>query len=174
MLSVGQVVHADPMMWGTTGGAEAVAQQLYSGWFAVPQISMRLADLPPVQSQALRGLLALWRSHAEVTLDGVLEVQGGERGYDLVRSVRTDLDRSVIARYAPLVVDLDTNPTRQATVINATADDRLVLRTTWPITTAIIRSAAADEIATVRGIDFGLVEIPVPAFGSVALLREGG
>ena len=55
MLSVGQVVHADPMMWGATGGAEAVAQQLYSGWFAVPQISMRLADLPPVQSQRYAG-----------------------------------------------------------------------------------------------------------------------
>ena len=80
MLAVGQVVHADPMMWGTTGGAEAVAQQIYGGWFAVPQISMRLAELPAVQTTALRGLLALWRSHADVTLDGVLEVRGGERG----------------------------------------------------------------------------------------------
>ena len=88
-----------------------------------------------------------------------------------MRSVRTDLDRSVIARYSPCVVDLDTNPTTQTTVINATADDRLVLRTTRPIATAVIRSAAAEEIATVTGIGAGLVEIPVPAFGSVTVLR---
>ena len=47
MLSAGRVVHADPMMWGIAGGAEAVAQQLYGAWFAVPQISMRLAELQP-------------------------------------------------------------------------------------------------------------------------------
>jgi len=173
MLSVGQVVHADPMMWGTTGGAEAVAQQLYGGWFAVPQVSMRLAELNPVQTSALRGLLALWRGQVEVTLDGVLEVYGGERGYDLVRSVRADLDRSVIARYSPCVVDLDINPTTQTTVINATADDRLVVRTTRPITAGVIRSAAAEEIGTVTRVGPGLVEIAMPAYGSVTLHRAG-
>ena len=171
MLSVGQMVHADPMMWGSTGGAEAVAQQLYGGWFAVPQISMRLAELNQLQTGALRGLLALWRSQVEVILDGALEVHGGERGYDLVRAVRADLDRSVIARYSPCVVDLDTTPTTQITVINATTDDRLVVRTTRPITAAVIRSAAADEITTMSGLDRGLVEIAVPAYGSVTLHR---
>ena len=28
--SVGQVIHADPMMWGPAGGAEAVAQRLFA------------------------------------------------------------------------------------------------------------------------------------------------
>jgi alpha-galactosidase len=166
MLSVGQVVHTDPMMWGTTGGAEAVAQQVYGGWFA-----MRLAELNQVQTSALRGLLALWRSHVDVTLDGVLEVHGGERGYDLVRSVRTDLNRSVIARYSPSLVDLDISPTRQTTVINATSDDRVVMRTTRPITAAVIRSAAADEIATVKWVGPGLVEMAVPPYGSATLHR---
>ena len=116
--------------------------------------------------------LALWRSHSDVTLDGVLDVRGGERGYDLVQAVRTDLDRSVIARYSPCVVDLDTNPTTRTTVINATSDDRVVVRTVRPIAEAVIRSAAADEIAIVTDIDSGLVEIAVPAYGSVALHRH--
>jgi hypothetical protein len=132
---------------------------------------MRLAELPVAQTTALRGLLALWRSHADVTLDGALEVMGGERGYDLVRSLRTDLDRSVIARYAPLVVDLDSSPTTLTLVINATADERLVLRTTRPIATAVIRSAAADEVTTVTRIGPGLVELAVPAYGSVTVHR---
>jgi len=173
MLSVGRVVHADPMMWGIAGGAEAVAQQLYGGWFAVPQISMRLAELDQGQTDALRGLLMLWRSLAEVTLDGTLEVLGGERGYDLVRAVRSDLDRSVVARYSHCVVDLDKRPTAHTTVMNATTDHRVVVRTSRPIIGGVIRSAAAAEVGTVGELGLGLVEIEVPAFGSVTLLRSG-
>ena len=57
-------------------------------------------------------------------------------------------------------------------MINATADDRLVLRTTRPIATAVIRSAAADEVATVTDIGSGLVEIAVPAYGSVTVRAQ--
>nr|WP_294696783.1 glycoside hydrolase family 36 protein [uncultured Friedmanniella sp.] len=68
LLSAGQVVHADPMMWGPSGGAAAVAQQVYAGLFSVPQISMRLADLPADQAAALTGLLRWWRDLAPVVL----------------------------------------------------------------------------------------------------------
>ena len=107
LLAVGQVVHGDMLMWGPRGGPEAVAQQLYACWFAVPQISMALATLADEQAEALAGLLALWQDLAPVVLDGTLDVRGSERAYDLVRADRVDLGRSVIARYAPVVVDLD-------------------------------------------------------------------
>lgn len=169
LLSVGQIVHADPMMWGTQGGVRAVAQQLYAGWFAVPQISMRLSDLPPEQWTALRGLLALWRQHCDVTLDGVLHLWGTERGYDLIRAVRADLDRSVIARYSPLVVDLDAHPTAETTVINATPTERLVLRTVRPIAGGVVRSADGTEIAPLTPAAPGLIELAVPAYGSATI-----
>jgi alpha-galactosidase len=167
LFSVGQVVHADPMMWGSAGGAAAVAQQLYSGWFAVPQISMRLSELALEQAAALRGLIALWRDQSAVTLDGHLNVQGAERGYDVVSAVRADLGRSVVARYAPVVVEV--GATSETTVINATADERLVLRTVRPIIGGVVRSAAAVEIEALAPAGPGLVEIPVPAYGSVTI-----
>ena len=46
-----------------------------------------------------------------------------------------------------------------------------MLRTTRPIATAVIRSAAADEVATVTHIGPGLVELAVPAYGSVTMHR---
>ncbi len=107
LLAVGQVVHGDMLMWGPSGGPEAVAQQLYACWFSVPQISMALANLADEQAEALAGLLALWQEHSPVVLDGTLDVRGSERAYDLVRADRVDLGRSVIGRYAPVVVDLE-------------------------------------------------------------------
>ena len=88
LLSVGQVVHGDMLMWGPTGGPEAVAQQLYGCWFAVPQISMRLAELDGAQAEALGGLLALWQQQATVVLDGRWTSRDPSGRYDLVRADR--------------------------------------------------------------------------------------
>ena len=168
LFSVGQVIHSDPMMWGLAGGAEAVAQQLYSGWFAIPQLSMRLSELAAVQANALHGLLQLWRDLADVTQHGTLEVSGAERGYDLVRAHRPDLARTVVARYAPVVVDLD--PAGSTTILNATHDHRLVVRTPSPITGVTVRAADAQPIAAAPATTSGgLIELTVPAFGSITV-----
>lgn len=175
LLSVGQIVHSDPMMWGVEGGPEAVAQQLYAGWFSVPQISMRLADLPTVQSEALEGLLRLWHDHADVSLDGRLDTQGAEHGHLVVRAVRPDLGRGVIVTYAPLVIDLEIGEgvSAEILVVNACSADRLVIRSAGGIVSGVIRSASGAIIAEVTPLEPGLIELAVPAYGSVSLQSEG-
>ena len=169
LVSVGQVAHSDPMMWGPEGGAAAVAQQLYAGWFGVPQISMRLSALSSEQRTALNGLLALWSDHAAVALDGELEVQGAEQGYHLIQATRVDLRRTVIARYAPLVVDLPVQTGHVTTVLNATPDPRLVVRSAQPIVAATLRWPDAREDSASRSAGSGLVEFTVPPYGSLTL-----
>ena len=180
LLSVGQVVHGDMLMWGPTGGAEAVAQQLYGCWFSVPQISMKLADLSAEQSEALAGLLGLWEQLAPVSLDGSLSVQGIERCYDLVQADRADLGRRVIGRYVPTVIDLDT--AGEATILNATSADSVVVRVAsgLEVSGIVVRTAAAAVVAedgapggepTAAGsLGGGLHEIAVPPFGSLTLV----
>ncbi|GAA1835922.1 glycoside hydrolase family 36 protein [Microlunatus capsulatus] len=169
LVAAGRVVHADPMMWGPVGGAAAVAQQLYAGWFAVPQISMRLAALEPVQSAALEGLLGLWREHAEVTQHGVLEVTGAEDGYATVSAVRPDLDRAVVVRHAPVVVDLDAFPIGHVDVVNATAEPRVTVRTRRPVLDGTARTAAGAGAGPVTAAGPGLLDLPVDPWGSLRL-----
>lgn len=170
LISTGSVVHSDPLMWGVEGGVEAVAQQFYAAWFAVPQVSMELDRLPPEQSSAVDRLLSLWHAHSPVTLDGQFDASGSERGYDLAQAVRTDLDQAVIARYAPLVIDLGPTPARETTILNATPDTRLVLRSTRPILSGLVRTAAAELAGAIAPCSEGLIELAVPAFGSVTIL----
>lgn len=172
LIATGRVIHADMMMWGRAGGAIAVAQQLYAAWFSVPQISMRLSALDSGQAAGLRGLLALWRDQAAVTLDGVLTVAGAERGYDLVRAVRADLGRGVIARYAALVVDV--GDTDEVTILNATFDERVAVRASRPILGGAVRDAAAAVIGTLDASGPGLVDLAVPPYGSVTLQLAAG
>lgn len=173
LLSVGQVVHGDMLMWGPTGGAEAVAQQLYGCWFSVPQISMRLADLLAEQTDALTGLLELWQQLAPVTLDGSLSVQGIERCYDLVQADRADLGQRVIGRYVPTVVDLDAGG--EVTILNAVSAKTVVVRVAYglQISGGVVRSASARVLSEVGPLGRGLREINVPPFGSLTLTVTG-
>lgn len=170
LLAVGQVVHADPMMWGPAAGAGAVAQQLYAGWFAVPQISMRHSDLSGTQAHALRALLSLWRDHSEVTLRGEIRVSGPERGYDLVTAVRRDLHRSVMLAYAPVTIDLDVACTSQVTVVNATPFHGLVVRTTRALAGGVVSSVLGETVTALSPTSSSLLEVPVPPFGTATLL----
>ena len=172
LFSAGQVIHSDPMMWGLTGGAEAVAQQLYASWFAVPQISMPLVGLNRTQADSLAGLLDRWRDDAPITIDGDLDVQGAEHHYHLVRASRPDLDRTVIVRYAPVLVDLDERPTAETTVINATSADHVVLLTSRPIAGGTVRDATGAEIRRLARTSAALSQINVPAFGSVVIHHD--
>jgi alpha-galactosidase len=169
LLAVGQVVHGDMLMWGPSGGPEAVAQQLYACWFSVPQISMELATLPDEQSEALAGLLALWQEHAPVVLDGTLDVRGSERAYDLVRADRVDLAQTVISRYAPVVVDLDLPG--EVTILNATAENSVVIRlgAGRSVTSGAVRSASATVVGQIGDLAAGLHDVAVPAYGSLTL-----
>lgn len=174
LLSVGQTVHSDPMMWGVHGGADAVAQQLYAGWFSVPQISMRLTELPGEQAAALRGLLQLWRDHREVILDGVLHTQGAENNHLLVCAVHGGKNQSVAVAYTPSLVHVTHagRPPAEMLIVNATASDRLLLRTTDKITGGVVRSATGQVIADLDPRDAGLHELPVPAYGSLTLTTQ--
>ncbi|BAK37532.1 hypothetical protein MLP_45180 [Microlunatus phosphovorus NM-1] len=172
LLAVGQVVHGDMLMWGPTGGAEAVAQQLYGCWFSVPQISMKLAELSTEQTEALAGLLDLWQQLAPVTLDGSLSVQGTERCYDLVEASRPDLGRRVVGRYVPAVVGLD--DAGEVTVLNATSADSVVVRVAdgLQVSSIVIRAASAAVVTEIGLLGSGLHEIPIPPFGSLTLVVD--
>ncbi|MFT4167317.1 MAG: alpha-galactosidase [Microlunatus sp.] len=173
LLTAGQVVHGDMLMWGPTGGAEAVAQQLYGCWFSVPQISMKLSDLSAEQSEALAGLLELWQQLAPVALDGSLSVWGAERCYDLIQADRTDLGRRVIGRYVPTVVDLDA--AGEVTILNAVSAKTVVVRVAAGLTisSGVVRNASAGVLIEVGPLGSGLQEISVPPFGSLTLTVTG-
>ena len=135
---------------------------MYAGWFAVPQISMRLSDLTVAQATTLRHLLTRWRDQAEVTLGGDLDFAGAERGYDLVRATRPDLNRTVILVYTPIVIDLDVTHTTETIINNATTSGRVVLRTSRPVAGGTIHSMCGDYIMQLDPAEPGRIQLTVP------------
>lgn len=67
------------------------------------------------------------------------------------------------------MADLDDQPVREVTILNATPDGRLVVRTQRSIDSGIVRSASAVPAVTLGPLAPGLVELAVPAWGSTTL-----
>lgn len=112
-----------------------------------------------------------------VSLDSRLDTQGAQHGHQLVRATRHDLGRSVAVAYAPVVVDLhdgdgDGQGRTKMLVVNACSANRLVLRAPTPVTSGVVRSASGTVIADIGSRGSGLLEIDVPAFGSITVITQ--
>ena len=57
-------VHSDMIEWAMDSSVENVAYQIQNIFFSVPQISMRLEELPPEHRRMLKFQLGFWRSTA--------------------------------------------------------------------------------------------------------------
>ena len=173
LLSVGQVIHADPMMWGPTGGPRRWRSRSTPACSPCRRSPCALADLPDDQAAALAGLLAWWRDLAPVVLDGSIDVTGTERGYTTVRAVHAGLGRAVVGVYAPVVVDLGADLPGEVTLVNATAAASVVVRThTHSITAVVLRSPSAADAGRVIAPGAGLVELPIEPYGSAVLTLD--
>ena len=77
-------VHSDMLQWEQGCPAEMAALQLLNVLFSVPQISMRLAELPSAHLKMLKFWLTFWRNHRDTLLSGTFVPTQPEHLYPLV------------------------------------------------------------------------------------------
>ena len=130
MTSGDTAVHSDMLMWHRDDRDEAVALQLLSVAFAVPQISVRLEGLRPSHRELLAFWLGFLREQRELLLETPLEVEAPQNLYSLVRAEKDE--RAVIALYeGGRLADLHAQ-SRRIQLLNATAEERVVLCSPTP------------------------------------------
>ncbi|MFE0464360.1 alpha-galactosidase [Kitasatospora sp. NPDC058965] len=170
LLAPGGAVHSDLLAWEPDASPEAVARQLHGGLHAVPQLSMRLAELPAAQRATVAFWLATWRRLSAVLLGGHYEPGRPDELYPLV--VSTLGNRRVITRYADRPVPLPPEAWRTLTVVNATASSRLVVEASGPPRVVRLRSYDARgqrQQDTTLPLTAGPHEIEVPPSGLCTL-----
>ena len=126
MLAGGTAVHSDMFMWHSEEPVETAALQILNILFSVPQLSVRLADIPDDHRQMVRFYADYWRLNRETLLDGDFTPR-----FPLANYPRLDActpAKCIVAVYQDLVVDLDREPLPDAVdVVNATPLGRLVV-----------------------------------------------
>ena len=167
LLAGGTPVHSDMLMWHPDDTAESAALQLLNVLFAVPQLSVRLDELPAEHVEMLQFWLAFWRSQRGVLLDGRLRPLRPHLGYPQVLAERDDT--LVAATYGPRFVELGRLP-GNTYVVNASGAPRLVVETEPARRTMVVRDCRGWVVEE-RDVELErFTEIEVPRSGLVGLL----
>ncbi|MFI9848431.1 glycoside hydrolase family 36 protein [Nonomuraea sp. NPDC051941] len=125
LISGQRAVHSDMIMWHPSEPDEQVAIHLINALFSVPQISVDLQAQRPGQLSVIRFWLGIFREFLDTLQLGTLEPEQPEHGFPLVRTY--DGHAMVIARYAPLPVEVPATGWAELLVANAAGDTRVVL-----------------------------------------------
>ncbi|HVU14642.1 MAG TPA: hypothetical protein VHD90_25375, partial [Phototrophicaceae bacterium] len=162
-------VHADMLMWHPDEPVESAAMQVIHTLFGVPQISVRLDQIPDAHREMLRFYLSFWREHRDVLLRGTLHPQQPGYLYPLV--IAETPDEYLVAFYGTTVVRLGV-PRETLLLINGTFESTLILDLdcAWGERLITIQSCCGEVVSSQR-IDLaaGIHAVNVPP-GGVATL----
>lgn len=117
LATTGIAVHSDPIMWSPSDTPERVSQHLLSSLFGVPQISVRLAELPSAQRDTLAFWMRFWNEHASLLLGDSLTVGAVEQNYP-VAQVRDSSD-VITVQYATTTVTVPSHAWSTWYLVNA-------------------------------------------------------
>ncbi len=157
LTSGGSAVHADMLEWDMGDTPEGAALQLLAVLFAVPQISVRIEEIPETHRRMLRFWLDFWTAHRDTLMHGTLMPLNQSLNYPVVIAEKGD--EAIVAVYAQdQILRLRWLKARSVYLVNATGSDELLLDQA--------RAPRAAHAWTATG---GYADIAVPAAGLSAL-----
>ena len=120
-------VHSDMLMWNPAETPEAASKQFWSILFSVPQISVRLEEIPAAHRAKLREMLDFWLAHRETLVKGELRPLRPDLNYPVVYA--HGAGEQVVAVYDPgQIVEVDRTRGPIVYIVNATDAKSLVVR----------------------------------------------
>jgi alpha-galactosidase len=159
-------VHGDMLEWDLGASAEDAALQLLATLFAVPQISVRLADLPPRHRAMLRFWLRFWNAHRATLLDAPFRPLHPEAAYPVVAAAGAK--ETITAVYqSGTVADAWQDGASTGCIVNATAASGLTVRFPSPPRSLEIYDCTGRRVhsSLVTRCSSPLADLPVPPSG---------
>ncbi len=171
LLSGDTAVHSDMFMWHYDESVEAAALQILNILFSVPQLSVRLEEIPADHREMVTFWTDYWRRNRNVLLDGTFAPRSPMANYPIVSA--HDDDKRIVAIYQDMVVRIDSAVgARNIDVINATASDRIVVDAALDLGAYrfVIRDARGREVDSgTVSVSVGTHGFDVPASGLLSL-----
>jgi alpha-galactosidase len=176
LLSGTTAVHSDMIMWHYDEPVEIAAFQLLNIIFSVPQVSVRLEDIPDDHREMIRFYTDYWTRNRSVLLDGMFEARYPLANYPLL--IGYDREKQILATYSDVVVPLDAaRPTERIDILNAKPSERLLVDVAQAL--GRYRYTITDSQGWVRetgevSLEVGTHSFTVTVSGMIALERIGG
>jgi len=163
-------IHSDMVMWHYEDTVESAAMQLIHVMFTVPQISVRLDEVPKEHVDMIRRYLAFWREHRDVLLDGRIHPLQPQHAYPVV--IAETPEKVAAAAYANGFVPLPDIHGRTILLANGTLEGRVAIELPDAAGERRVRIwSCTGELLTdePRTFDTGLHAIAIPPAGTAEI-----
>ena len=172
LLSGSTAVHADMIMWHYGEHVEIAAFQLLNVLFSVPQVSVRLAEIPKDHFAMVRFYTSYWRENRPVLLDGAFEARAPAANYPVL--IARGSDKQIVGLYGEAFVTLDERAPAKIDLVNAKNSEEVVLAAGQDL--GSYRYTIRDCQGRVVGsgdtrLDKGVRDFKVPVSGLLSLER---
>ncbi|MBU3028398.1 glycoside hydrolase family 36 protein [Zobellia galactanivorans] len=118
-------VHADMLMWHYDDPVETAALQFLNVLYSVPQISVRLADIPKDHHKMIEFYTDYWLNNRDVLLQGEFYAESPLMNYPLIRAKNNR--KMITTVFSERVVDIDTTLGLDIDVVNAKSTQKIII-----------------------------------------------
>ena len=125
LLSGNTAVHSDMLMWHYDEPVEIAALQMLNVIFSVPQISVRLGDIPHDHFDMIRFYTDYWIKNRSIILDGGFEASFPLSNYPMISA--TSDEKQIAALYSTSTFSLDVNTPDKLDIINAKKSKEVII-----------------------------------------------
>ena len=166
-------VHGDMIMWHEREPVEQAALQLLNILFTVPQVSVKLREIPKDHLAMTKFYIDYYNRNRDVLVKGGIDAPFPTLNYPLVRGYGKD--KQIVALYTDVVLALDSSrPTSRIDIVNAKGSRQVVL--SLPKDLGTYKYDIRDCLGRVvkqgtMTLTKGLVELDVPLSGLVSFER---
>jgi alpha-galactosidase len=170
LLSGDTAVHADMIMWHYGERVEIAALQLLNVLFSVPQVSVRLQEVPKDHSAMVQFYTSYWRENRRVLLDGEFEALAPAANYPVL--IGRAGGKEIIGLYGDTFVRLDGRSPARIDVINGKNSETVILAAAQDVGTYryTIRDCQGKLVASGQArLGKGTRDFTVPVSGLLAL-----
>ena len=171
LLSGNTAVHSDMLMWHNNESTENAALQLLNVMFSVPQISVKLADIPKDHFEMVRFYTDYWLKNRSLILEGEFIPYAPQSNYPMISS--EDRYKKIVALYGDVVVNVSS--VKEMDIINAKTSNKIIIDVVgekqdynYAIYDCKGKEVKKDRIKLKKGVH----AFDVPASGLISLIPK--
>lgn len=171
ILSQNTAVHSDMFIWRNEETVEQAALQILNILYSVPQLSVKLGEVPDKHLDMIRFWFSYWNDHKNILIDGKFIPSNPGANYPILTAINDY--HQITTTYEDIVIPISSNITK-IDIINAKNTTLIVVNFDSPFSgTVTVKDCTGNLIAEQSmKFDKGINHIEVPCSGIAILEKE--
>ncbi len=171
ILSGNTAVHSDMFIWRKEEPVESAALQILNILYSVPQLSVRLEEIPEKHLNMIKNWFAYWNENRNILLDGEFIPGNPVANYPILSAFHGR--KQITTLFENLVVELENSEIKHLDIINAKSSTSVFLKLENPKDdcTWKVFDCEGNEVfgKKTKGLNAGINELFVPESGRIEL-----